>query len=330
MNARIDSRLTSKSIPFNEVPVVDIGALVNDGDVDAVAGQLREICQNIGFLYIENHGIPDDLIARMYTLTKTFFALPQLEKDALRIEKSGPTLRGYIPAYGENVDPENTRDLKEVFDFGQHGVDVAPFKGPNPMPESLPEVRLVFEEYHRRMVELARQLIHVVARSLDLPADYFDHKLTNPISIQRVCHYPPQFGDITQEEIGIGAHSDYGFLTILAQDSVGGLQAQNCDGEWISIPPVDGTFVVNIGDFLETFTNGRYVSTMHRVINTAGVDRYSIAFFMDMDFDAVVEPVPTCRDEAKLTDYPAYVCGEHKYRRFVDSYAHLQQTGNAS
>jgi isopenicillin N synthase-like dioxygenase len=134
---------------------------------------------------------------------------------------------------------------------------------------------------------------------------------------------------VTQEEIGIGAHTDYGFLTILSQDAVGGLQVRNRAGEWVSAPPVEGTFVVNIGDLVQTITNDRYSSTMHRVVNTTGAERYSIPFFIDLDFEAVVEPVPTCVSVENPARYDPYTCGQHKYRRFVDSYSHLQATSGA-
>ena len=321
----LDKRLHSETIPFKEVPIIDIATVVDGTDFGTVAKQLGHACENVGFLYLKNHGISKPLIESMYGMAKQFFAMPQSAKDRVHISKSGPTLRGYIPEYGENVDPENTRDYKESFDYGKHEQAVSPFRGPNPMPECLPQCKAVFEQYHSEMVLLARKLIRVIALSLELPPDYFDHKLENPISIQRILHYPPQFGEITQEEIGAGAHTDYGFLTILAQDDIGGLQVQNAAREWVSVPPVEDTFVFNIGDFLQTFTNGRYRSTLHRVVNTAGVDRYSVAFFMDLDFDAVVEPVPTVRHPEADKNYPAYVCGKHKYKRFLDSYEHLKQ-----
>ncbi|MEM7280742.1 MAG: 2OG-Fe(II) oxygenase family protein [Pseudomonadota bacterium] len=325
MSAKIDQRLQSETIPFQEIPIVDISTVVDGSDLHSVARQIGRSCEKVGFVYLKNHGVSKKLIGEMYDMSRQFFALPQHAKDAIHIARSGPTLRGYIPEYGENVDPDNTRDYKEVFDYGKHETEVSPFRGPNPMPECLPQAKVVFEQYHSEMVRLARKLISVIALGLKLPADYFDHKLNNPISIQRVLHYPPQYGEITQEEIGAGAHTDYGFLTILAQDDIGGLQVQNSAGDWVSVPPIEDTFVFNIGDFLETFTNGRYRSTLHRVVNTAGRDRYSIAFFMDLDFDAVVEPVPTVRHSDGVDDYPAYVCGEHKYKRFLDSYEHLKE-----
>ncbi|WP_315983419.1 2OG-Fe(II) oxygenase family protein [Aliamphritea spongicola] len=150
------------------------------------------------------------------------------------------------------------------------------------MPDTPTAFRETFERYHGAMMKLAEKLISAIALSLNLPADYFAKLQQNPITIQRLLHYPSQSGDIRQEEIGIGAHTDYGFLTILGQDNNGGLQVQNRQGEWIDAPPVEDTFIVNIGDLVQTFTNDKYISTMHRVINTSGRERYSLPFFIDL------------------------------------------------
>ncbi|WP_369958888.1 isopenicillin N synthase family dioxygenase [Pseudomonas benzenivorans] len=324
MTQVIEECLSSKSTSFSEIPVVDIGPLLDGSDAQSVAAEIGNICEHVGFLYIKNHGVPNSLIEDVYRLSRKFFDLPFEVKDKLNIVNSGQTLRGYIPMYGENVDPQNTKDFKECFDYGRHEEQVSPFFGPNLMPEEVQEFKQVMETYHEVMLGLARKLISAIALSLDLPADYFEKLQQKPITIQRLLHYPPQFGTITKKEIGIGAHTDYGFLTILSQDSNGGLQVQNRDGEWVSAPPVADTFIVNIGDLVQTFTNDRYISTMHRVINTSGVDRYSVPFFIDLDFDAVVDVVPSCISADKPSKYQPYTSGQHKYKRFVDSYAHLQ------
>lgn len=316
--------LDSKETSFNDIPVVDVAPLIDGSNPQAVAEKMGYICENIGFLYIKNHGVSQELIDQAYAAAKKFFALPTEEKNKLNIELSGQTLRGYIPMYGENVDPDFTKDFKESFDFGLATDEVSPFFGPNPMPEQPSEFKQVFEQYHEAMLALSKKLIEAIAMSLDLPKDYFRQYQQKPITIQRLLHYPPQQGEITIDELGIGAHTDYGFLTILCQDNNGGLQVQNRNGEWISAPPIEGSFIVNIGDLVQTLTNDRYISTLHRVINTSGNERYSLPFFIDMDFDAVVKTVPTCIDADNPEKYQPYTCGEHKYSRFVDSYAHLQ------
>lgn len=320
---QLDYRLESKSTSFSEIPIIDVAALIDGSDPMKVADEIGYVCENVGFLYIKNHGVDTQLIKDAYAQAEAFFNLPLEQKQQLNIINSGQTLRGYIPMYGENVDPENTRDFKECFDFGLNEATVSPFFGPNQMPENPAAFKETFEQYHEAMMTLSRKLISAIALSLGLPADYFEKLQQKPITIQRLLHYPPQEGNITLEEIGIGAHTDYGFLTILSQDSVGGLQVQNRDGEWVSAPPVEDTFIVNIGDLVQTFTNDRYISTVHRVINTSGKKRYSVPFFIDLDFDARVSVVPTCQNADNPAKYETYTCGQHKYKRFVDSYVHL-------
>lgn len=330
MTVELHSYLNAQQTDADSIPVVDVSTLIDGSDIQSVADQIGHVCENLGFLYIVNHGVSADLMQRMKAYTERFFDMPLAEKDKLNIVNSGPALRGYIPMYGENVDPEYTQDYKECFDYAAHEEVVSPFFGPNQMPEeALPGFKETMEEYHAEMLKLAHKLIGAIAVSLGLPDDYFYNKQQKPISIQRILHYPPQTGSISREKIGIGEHTDYGFLTILAQDDVGGLQVKNRAGDWISAPPIEGSFIVNIGDLVQTYTNDRYISTLHRVINTSGKQRYSYPFFMDMDFNAVVEPVPTCVSDDHPAKYQAYTCGEHKYRRFVDSYAHLQAEKSA-
>ncbi len=326
MDQITDIRLASRQISFGEIPMIDIAPLIDDSDPQGVARSIGEACEQVGFFYIRNHGVPADLVDRMYQVTRQFFDLPFEVKDRLNVANSGPTLRGYIPMYAENVAPGDTRDFKECFDFGLDSDIVSPFSGPNQMPSEPASFTETCNAYHDAMLKLARKLTSAIAQSLDLPPDYFEKLQRNPITIQRLLHYPPQTGPVSQEEIGIGAHTDYGFLTILSQDAVGGLQVRNRAGEWVSAPPIDGSFIINIGDLVQTFTNDRYISTLHRVINSSKVERYSLPFFIDLDFDALVEPVPTCFDERALSSFVPYTCGQHKYRRFVDSYPHLQHT----
>jgi isopenicillin N synthase-like dioxygenase len=324
VSAVTDSRLAFKQTAFNEIPIIDVSALVDGSDPQGVANQIGRVCEEVGFFYIENHGVSPDLVERMYEAAEKLFALPFDAKQRLNVATTGPTVRGYIPTYGENADPENSRDFKEAFDFGAHDEEVSRFFGPNPMPAELPEFEAVCKEYHDTMLALARKLVSAVALSLELPADYFESMQSKPITIQRLLHYPPQQGEVSQEEIGIGAHTDYGFLTILSQDSVGGLQVRNLAGEWVSAPPVEGTFIINIGDLVQALTNGRYSSTLHRVINTSGAERYSIPFFIDADYDAVVEPLSSCVSQSNPAQYSPFTVGEYKYSRFVEVYPHLK------
>ncbi|WP_233402198.1 isopenicillin N synthase family dioxygenase [Marinomonas ostreistagni] len=324
MSIEIHSYLQAKETDVNSIPVIDVSTLIDGTNVQSVAEKIGYVCENLGFLYVVNHGVSKELMDKVKSYTKLFFDLPLGEKEKLNLEQSGESFRGYIPMYGENVDPEYTKDFKECFDYALHEEKVSPFFGPNIMPDFIPDFKEVMETYHAEMLKLANKLIGAISVSLGLPFDYFYKLQQHPISIQRLLHYPPQTGKISREEIGIGEHTDYGFLTILSQDEVGGLQVKNRSGDWISAPPIEGSFIVNIGDLVQTYSNDKYISTYHRVINTSGKERYSFPFFMDMDFDAVVAPVPTCVSDSNPAKYKAYTCGEHKYRRFVESHPHLQ------
>ena len=325
ISTTIDTSLTSLSPAFCEIPMVDLAPLLDGRDVAGVARHIGQVCENVGFMYIRNHGVPQDLIDKMYRLSKAFFDLPLAQKKQLDIRFSGNTLRGYIEPYAENVNPGVTLDRKECFDLGADSDRSGPFFGRNFYPDNLPEFQKVYQEYHGHMMALGRQLVKAIGLSLGLPEDYFAALQQDPITIQRLLHCPPQTGVISEQEIGAGAHTDYGFLTILAQDDKGGLQVKNRAGDWISAPPIKGTFIVNIGDLVQTFTNDKYLSTMHRVINAGDQDRYSLPFFMDLDFDAVVQVVPTCCGVDQPAKYSAYTCGSHKFARFVSSFPHLSE-----
>ncbi|MGC6083938.1 2-oxoglutarate and iron-dependent oxygenase domain-containing protein [Enterobacter hormaechei] len=270
MEIRSDTNrsLQSKITSLHEIPIVDIAPLLDGSNPEAVAKQIGDIYENIGFLYVKKHGVSKELIDQTYRLAAEFFALPMVEKNKLHITNSGETLRGNIPMYAENIDPDHTRDFKESFEYGKHTGNVSPFFWPNQM--QVPQFADTFERYHDAMMRLARKLISTIALSLNLPADYFEKLQRKPITIQRLLHYPSQSGENNVGEIGTGAHTDYGFFTILSQDANGGLQVQNREGEWVSAPPVVGTFVVNIGDLVQTFTNDRYQATTHRVFNKSG------------------------------------------------------------
>ncbi|CDX15042.1 Oxidoreductase [Mesorhizobium sp. ORS 3324] len=320
----LDDKLHARRERFDRIPIVDIGPLVDGTDKHTVSRDIRWALSNAGFMYVKNHGIQQDLIESVFSASRRFFDLPLLEKLLLHISKSDVAFRGYIEPFGENTDPGKTKDLKECFDFGpERSVLEGPFFGPNQWPSSWPEFRELTYGYHQRMVALAKKLLQGIALSLDLSEGYFENLMRNPISIQRLLHYPPQSGHVSEDMIGIGAHTDYGNLTILAQDDVGGLQVLNRDGDWVQGTPIQGTFIINIGDLIQRLTNDVYLANIHRVVNSSGRERYSVPFFIDADFDAVIEPLKSCVTDSNPQRYHPVTCGEHKLRRFATSYAHL-------
>ncbi|MEV4533504.1 2-oxoglutarate and iron-dependent oxygenase domain-containing protein [Asanoa sp. NPDC049518] len=273
------------------LPVIDVGPLRSGGDPDGVAREIESACRDTGFFYVTGHGIPGELLARLDAAARAFFALPEPEKLAIAMRHAGPAWRGYFPLGGELT--AGRPDHKEGIYFGEELADGdprtgLPLHGRNLFPAG--ELRGAVLEYIAALTGLAQDVMRGVARSLDLPADYFASGYTRvPTVLFRIFHYPPQPPDT--DEWGVGEHTDYGLLTLLAQDPNGGL-AVRTPGGWVDAPPLPGTFVCNIGDMLERLTGGWYRSTLHRVRNVSGNERLSYPFFFDPDFLAEVPPLP--------------------------------------
>jgi isopenicillin N synthase-like dioxygenase len=318
----LDPGLVAKRVSLTEIPVIDIAPFLH-GDARTRAGVAQKIgqaCREIGFFYIVNHGVPAELIASVYAQSRRFFSQPDPVKAEIGIEKSG-FHRGYFKIGGENLDPaKQTRDgdLKEGIKIGRdldpgHPLVRAgtPLHGPNQWPRNLPGWQAVMQAYYNEMEALGRRLMQAFALALGLEEGYFDRWLNTPMTTLGLLHYPPQQGRITEAQLGAGAHSDYGCLTMLAQDSAGGLQVRKAGGEWLDAPPVEASFVVNIGDMMERWTNGVFTSTLHRVINISGQERYSLPYFFDPDFNAEVRCLETCLQPGEKPKYPPTTSGRH-------------------
>lgn len=262
---RLGDKLRDTRENFDAIPVIDVAPLLDSSDKHAVAKQIRWALSNAGFMYVKNHGIAQSFVDDVFDVTRRFFDLPMAEKMLRHVSNSDVALRGYIEPFGENTDPGKTRDLKECFDIGPERPTLqGPFFGPNQWPTAIPEFQTLVYGYHEKLVTLSQQLLRGIALSLDLDEDFFEGIMQDPISIQRLLHYPPQNGHADRDIIGIGAHTDYGNLTILAQDDVGGLQVMNRDGNWVDGTPIRGAFVINIGDLIQKLTNDIYLANMHR------------------------------------------------------------------
>ena len=299
------------------IPIINIAPLLA-GDMSPAAA-IGSACREVGFFYITNHGIPNSVIDEVYKQAKRFFDLPVAEKEKYAIDRS-TCHRGWFRLGEENLDPARqtqTGDFKEGFKIGRdlplsHERVKAglPLHGPDIWPD-LPGWQPVMQDYYDRMVALGTLLLRAFAVALALPPTYFDAWLDVPMTTLGPLHYPPQTGLITPARLGAGAHTDYGCLTLLHQDSAGGLQVQAQDGRWLEAPPVPGSFVVNIGDMMERWTNGVFRSTLHRVINISGRDRYALPFFFDPDFYAPVSCLPTCLPAGEQPKYPPTTAGQH-------------------
>jgi isopenicillin N synthase-like dioxygenase len=283
------------------LPIIDVSGLSGGASSpQAVARELHQACTDTGFFYIANHGVPGGLIAEVLAQSRTFFALPPDRKLALNAEAS-PCRHGYEPLQVQTLEPGTPPDLKEGFLMG---LDLDPDDpavlgdpgnhGPNQWPDGLPRFRDTMLAYLEEALALSRRLMRGLALGLDLAEDHFDDFGTTPVSTLRLLHYPPQPLNSAPGEKGCGAHTDWGAITILLQDAAGGLEVRGPGGGFIPAPPIADTFVVNIGDLFARWTNNRYRSTVHRVINTSGRDRYSVPFFFDGRSDYVVSCLPGC------------------------------------
>ncbi|MDM0046171.1 2-oxoglutarate and iron-dependent oxygenase domain-containing protein [Variovorax dokdonensis] len=312
------------------LPVIDVGPL-RGGDAAQkaeVAAQLRSACENRGFFYIRNHGVSKELISRVFDASEGFFDLPPETKLAL--DKSfSPCNRGYEPLRAQTLEAGAPPDLKESFYIGEEiGADdprvlAGRFNtGPNQWPSGLPAFRETMDAYFAQAHELGVLIVRALAASLDLPASHFDDYLTDAASTLRLLHYPPQPPNPSPGEKGCGAHTDFGGVTLLLQDQSGGLQVRDAlDESWIDAPPVADTFVVNIGDLFERWTNGRYHSTLHRVINSSGRERLSVAFFFTGNPTHLVECLPGCAAPGEAPRYAAVTVEEHLRECYRRTYA---------
>jgi isopenicillin N synthase-like dioxygenase len=283
-------------VDLDHVPIVDVAPLLSGSDPERVAVELGRACRASGFFYVSGHGVSEELQQRLDRSARDFFALPMERKMELRMALGGRAWRGYFPLGAELT--SGKPDQKEGIYFGtelaeDHPAVAAgtPLHGRNLFPAELPELREAVLRYLDALTELGQSLMAGIALSLGLPASYFRDGLTrNPLVLFRIFHYPSVSPSETSAPWGVGEHTDYGLLTILRQDQIGGLQVKTPNG-WTSAPPIPGTFVCNIGDMLDRMTGGLYRSTPHRVLNTSGRARLSFPLFFDPGFDAEVRPI---------------------------------------
>jgi isopenicillin N synthase-like dioxygenase len=278
------------------VPIIDVGALRSDDPrseaVARVAQAVDAACRDTGFFCVTGHGVDPALLGSLDGAARRFFALPAADKGALAMARAGRAWRGWFPLGGELT--SGRPDQKEGLYFGEElppddpRVRAGrPLHGPNLFPTDVPDLGPAVLDWMSAMTALGHLLLRGIALGLGLEQDWFERDLTRePTVLFRIFRYPP-----TEDEgWGVGEHTDYGLLTILAQDERGGLQVRGRSG-WIEVPPAPGVLVCNLGDMLDRMTAGRYRSTPHRVRNATGGDRLSFPFFFDPNFFARVQPI---------------------------------------
>jgi isopenicillin N synthase-like dioxygenase len=288
-----------------ELPVIDVAPLT-DGSQGAagaaVAEHIQAACRDRGFFYVTGHGVPADLLGQLADASAEFFALPLADKLQIAMERGGRAWRGYFPVGAELTSGQP--DLKEGLYFGAELAEDdprvlagLPLHGRNLFPRQVPRLRPLVLSYLDALTSLGQAVLRGVALSLGLDAGYFAAGYTaDPTILFRIFSYPPSPPGAASW--GVGEHTDYGLLTLLAQDDSGGLQIAAPEG-WIDARPVPGTFVCNIGDMLDRMTGGWYRSTPHRVRNLSGHARLSFPYFLDPGF---TNQVPALPDRAAAAD----------------------------
>lgn len=280
-----------------EIPIIDFaGARAGDpAALRRIAAEIHRACTTVGFFYIANHGVPTEVIDRVAAAARQFFAFPVETKRQVSANANhrGFHARGDALMYGARKP-----DYKEFYSIGlelpaddPNVLAGEPLRGPNNWPGFMPALQPALYAYYREVGACGAALLRAVALSLDLDASFFADRYSKPLQRTQIIYYPPQPPSSEEEQFGVAPHSDYGCITLLWQDDNGGLQVRSLDKKrWVDAPPIPGTLVVNVGDLLARWTNGRFASTVHRVINTSGRERYSIATFFDPDFATVVDP----------------------------------------
>lgn len=313
----------ARSISEDELPILDISR-----DPAGVARALNTACEDVGFFYITNHGVAAELLRLVFMQSARFHAQPLAQKQRLAINAFH---RGYIGAssyrLNEDLKPNLSESLVMMHELAPDDPELVaakPLQGPNQWPD-LPEFRDTMLAYAAAMEELGRRLFVLFAKALDLPDDYFARSFDKPTTFLRLLHYPPQPEASSENQFGSAPHTDYGAITMLAQDDTGGLHVRHRSGDWIAATPIPGAFVVNVGDVMARWTNDRYVSTEHRVLNTGGGHRYSVPFFFDPNMDVTIDCLATCKSANAASKYPPVRYGDYLLSRLDAHYAYRRR-----
>jgi isopenicillin N synthase-like dioxygenase len=282
----------SRRLDFSEIPVIDLAPLVEGQDDPRTIAALGRACSDVGFIYVRNHGVSQDLVARLVEQSAEFFARPMDEKLEIVLDAR---MRGYLPLNYRSYEGEARAGTshQEGFWIGHERPMSAENRldGPNQWPARQPGLKPVMMDYFAATERLSRVLQRGFALALGLKPDFFAPIFEQPMSRLKLNHYPPQDAPEADNDIGVVPHADSGGFTILWQDDNGGLEIQSKNGDWVGAPPIPGTFVINLGNVMQIWTNGRFSSTPHRVINRGGRDRYSIPLFVNPDHRASIKPL---------------------------------------
>lgn len=315
------------------IPVIDLGPYFSGeaGALEILGKKIRHACETVGFFYIANHGVSQDLIDRTFEQSKRFHALPLSEKQKLPLD---PYNIGYLSmnasVQGHSTVHKATKPNQNESFFITHEPDAfgreVPLRGRNQWPDGLPGFREGALEYFNTLNALAQRMLPGFAAALGMPADYFGPFFTDGAhSTLRMLHYPPT--KVEDNDFGTGPHTDNAFLTILARMDVPGLRLRLPSGEWVVPPLIEGTYLVNIGNFVRRMSNDRFLSTPHGVIVEGEQDRYSIAYFHSPAVSNTIEVLPSFVDADNPPKYEPVVLGDLVAEFWAANYAHQKGHG---
>lgn len=321
---------------MSSIPVIDITPLYSSdrNDWQETTQQIDHACRHIGFFAIQGFAITPTQMHTMFQLSKAFFAQTTESKQQIDISKSN-NHRGWGSQGAEQLDPDSPSDWKETFDMA---LDIHPehpivtqcpeLYGPNQYGE-LKGFQQTVNQHYGLLLDIAKRLLRVMALALHLEEDHFTRYFEGEhISVFRMIHYPPRPTNqpVDNNSMAAGAHTDYGCITLLAQDNIGGLQVQTKEGEWLDVAPLENTLIVNIGDLMQRWTNDHYRSTAHRVRNLKpGTHRYSMPFFVEPRFDTPVETIASCITKDTPQQYDSVTSGDWILSRFAATYEYRQE-----
>ena len=322
--ADIKPELVASTIPLLDVAPYLAG---EPGARERLGAELRWAFEKVGFYYLRGHGIPQSLIDSTFAQAARFHALPMERKLAVKVNEENV---GYLPMKVGQF-PGRQPSSNAAFFLRRDREPDDPlvlskrrFHGLNQWPAELRGFRETALAYMQAMETLCRRLVPIYATALDLPPDAFDRAYAEPHLILRLTHYPALAAG-EAASVSLTPHTDSGFMTLLAPNPVPGLSILLPDGRWVDAPAVEDAFVVNGGDILHRWTNERFLSTPHRVINRTGGDRYAIPFFCDPNHDTVIECLQSCRSAAHPSKYPPIKFGDYAIWFARKSYEHMAQ-----
>ncbi len=329
------------------IPVIDIAPFLAGGAASPAAAQavvdaVRDACEQIGFFVVTGHGVPQSAVDRVVGNAIEFFDLPPAHK--LRVKKpEGPDSKGYASqgtkTVGKDRDPTLKPSLHESYAIGPldatddpyyHCPEAGASFARNHWPQSPADLKPAFIAYYREMERLGAAIIRIFARALDVPEAYFEKRIDRHTSILRVINYPGLAVAPKPGEERSAAHTDTTAITILRiDDAPGGLQVRTPDGAWLDVRRIPDSYVINIGDIMMRWTNDRFVSTMHRVVNPplaagSSARRISVPYFLMPNYDAVIECIPSCLGEAKAAKYPPITSGKMLSDRLTVTFSAAQ------